>query len=133
MILADSSVWIDLLRRAGSPAHLELRRIIADDDPLAMTEPVAMELLSGPSDEFTARRIAHQIDGLPTLAVDPRADFREAAAIHRACRRRGTTIRSRVDCLIAAIAIRHDVELLHKDRDFETIAAVTGLRHRSLL
>jgi predicted nucleic acid-binding protein len=59
-------------------------------------------------------------------------DFRAAAEIHRAVRRTGRTIRSSVDCLIAAIALRHDVELLHKDVDFEVIAEVTELKQRSL-
>jgi hypothetical protein len=33
-----------------------------------------------------------------------------------------------VDCLIAAVAIRHDVPVLAKDRDFEALAAHTPLR-----
>lgn len=133
MITVDTSVWIDFLRSTGTAAHIEMRALLGSAEPPAITEPVAMELLAGPTDEFTVRRIATQLDGLPSLAINPRTDFREAAAIQRACRRRGRPIRNMIDCLIAAIAIRHDVELLHKDRDFEAIAAVTGLRHRSLL
>ena len=36
-----------------------------------------------------------------------------------------------IDCLIAAIALRHDVTLVHKDRDFEVLARVTPLRQHS--
>ncbi|MGZ4694199.1 MAG: PIN domain-containing protein [Acidimicrobiales bacterium] len=39
----------------------------------------------------------------------------------------GSTIRKLDDFLIAAVAIRHGVPLLHEDRDFETIARHTRL------
>jgi predicted nucleic acid-binding protein len=52
--------------------------------------------------------------------------------LYRAARRRGITARSSVDCLIAACALRHDLEILHRDRDFAMLARVSGLRHRSL-
>jgi len=47
----------------------------------------------------------------------PAEAFVEAAEIYRSGRRRGYAIRSTVDCLIAAIAIRHGVPFWHKDRD----------------
>jgi len=50
----------------------------------------------------------------------------EAARIYGACRAAGVTIRSSVDCLIARIAIEHDLALLHDDRDFEDIARVVS-------
>jgi predicted nucleic acid-binding protein len=33
--------------------------------------------------------------------------------------------------LIAACAIRHDLEILHRDRDFTAIAQISALRQRS--
>ena len=47
---------------------------------------------------------------------------------YRTCRRNGDTVRKLVDCLIAAVAIRADVELLHADADFEALARHTPLR-----
>jgi hypothetical protein len=41
-------------------------------------------------------------------------------------------VRSSVDCLIAACAIRHDLEVLHRDRDYAALATVSSLRARSL-
>jgi len=38
------------------------------------------------------------------------------------------TVRKLVDCLIAAVAIRVDAELLHADADFEASARHTPLR-----
>lgn len=132
MTLVDSSVWIDFIRQpleAMPPALGEL----LDSDSAVVTEPVEMELLAGPTDEIALRRIEKLLSALGRLPVEPELDFRAAAAIYRAVRRNGRTVRSKVDCLIAAVAIRNDVVLLHKDADFEAIAEVTELRHRSLL
>ena len=40
------------------------------------------------------------------------------------CRRAGITIRSAADCLIARVAVEHELMLLHDDRDFEKMAEV---------
>ena len=66
---------------------------------------------------------------LPCLSnPTPLSAFLEAAEIYRFGRRKGYTVRSSTDCLIAAIAIRHDVAVWHRDRDFSTIARFTKLR-----
>ena len=44
-----------------------------------------------------------------------------------AARRAGLTVRSSVDCLIAACAIRHSLTVLHHDRDFDLLAKVSAL------
>ena len=93
---------------------------------------IAMELLLGPTDELAVRRIERLVDSVTSLAVVPELDFAAAAALFRAVRRLGHTPRSSLDCLIAAIAIRHDAELLHQDADFEAIAEVSDLRQHSL-
>jgi predicted nucleic acid-binding protein len=51
-----------------------------------------------------------------------------AADIARACRLHGETIRRGLDCLVAAVAIREGVTVLHADRDFDAIARHTALR-----
>jgi len=45
----------------------------------------------------------------------------------------GQTIRSMVDCLIAAVGLRRDATVVHFDADFEVIASCVPLRTRSLL
>jgi predicted nucleic acid-binding protein len=45
-------------------------------------------------------------------------------------RRGGLTVRSSIDCLIAACSMRHDLEVLHRDRDFAALAGVTALKSR---
>ncbi len=93
-----------------------------------MCEPVAMELLAGSSArQVTA--IDALVNSIPAVDIDANVDFRSAAAIRRATRAQGHTVGSMIDCLIAAIALRHDdVVVVHDDVDFERIAEATGLR-----
>jgi len=56
------------------------------------------------------------------------ADHEAAAGIRRACRAGGETVRSTMDRLIAAVAIRERAHVLHRDRDFDVIARHTDLR-----
>jgi predicted nucleic acid-binding protein len=56
----------------------------------------------------------------------------EAVDLYRRARRAGLTIRSGVDCLIAACAIRHGLTLLHNDRDYPAIARVSELQQRQI-
>ena len=58
------------------------------------------------------------------------AVFEEAVDLYRTARRRGITVRSSIDCLIAASALRHDLEVLHRDRDYAALASVSRLRQR---
>lgn len=132
MLLADSSVWIDYLRGYETEARDDLRRRLRAGDLPAITEPIAMELLAGASDERALAQIDRLVSGLPLLTLDPALDYRDAAMLYRAARRVGRTVRRLNDCVIAAVAIRHDVGLLHKDADFDAISEVSPLRARSL-
>ena len=123
MILVDTSVWIELL--AGKPGAF-LRE---DDLPDFVTcGPVIQEVLQGlrpglESDAFREAFLAMPVLSDPT----PLALFLSAADIYRHGRRRGLTIRSSVDCLIAAIAIENRVPVWHRDRGFTAIARYTAL------
>lgn len=131
MTLVDTSVWVDFLRQPAETVPVELRDLLHAQSA-AICEPIEMELLFGPGNEVALRRVERLIGSLDMLGIRPDLDFRDAAAIFRAVRRSGRTVRSKVDCLIAAVAIRHDVPLLHRDADFEVIGAVTDLRQHSL-
>ncbi len=127
-ILIDSSAWIEYFRATGSPAALEVRRLLSEEqDRVVMCEPVAMEILAGAADDGRHAALEQLVNGLPALGIDVTVDFRGAAAIYRTARRAGRTIRSINDCLIAAVCIRHEAILVHRDTDFEVIAAITGL------
>lgn len=134
MHLVDSSAWIEYLRGTGSPVHLEVRRLLHEEPgEVAMTEPVIMELLAGPTYPRVVAQLERLVDGLALLSVDANLDYRAAAAVYRAARQRGSTVRSLVDCLIAVVAARTDAMLLHRDRDFGQLAeCLPDLRLHSL-
>lgn len=91
------------------------------------------EVLQGFRDETAFARARDGMLALPI--VDSPIDegvFLQAAGLYRAARRAGLTVRSGVDCLIAASAIRHHLEVLHHDRDYDAIAKISALRVRRL-
>lgn len=127
-VLADTSAWVEYLRGTGSRAHRELRRLIADEAPMATTEIVVMELLAGASDDEELTRLSRLLGRFELLPVEGLADYEAAAELYRRCRRAGETVRKLTDCLIAAVAIRAGAALLHRDQDFDVIARHAPLR-----
>ena len=86
-----------------------------------------MELLAGARDERHPRDLRRLIARAASVPLQP-GDFDRATALCRQCRSRGETVRVLVDCLIAALAIRVDLPLLHCDADFDALARHTPLR-----
>jgi predicted nucleic acid-binding protein len=130
MILVDSSAWVEFLRATGSPAHLRLRVALQEEDELASTDVIVMEILAGARDDGDRDRLRRLLYGLDFLAVEGPADYECAAELYRRCRKGGETPRKLTDCLIAAVAIRTDAELLCEDADFLALARHTPLRLR---
>lgn len=129
MILVDTSVWIEVLRR-GSRLQLE---DVVDFDDIVTCLPVIQEVLQGIQDERAYARVREAMSALPIVdSPMPPAVFNRAADLYRAGRRAGVTIRSGVDCLIAASALRHDLDVLHADRDYDAIARIAPLTTRRL-
>jgi predicted nucleic acid-binding protein len=89
-------------------------------------------MLQGARDEREWTLLREYLDGQTYLELRPDA-WTDAARIFFDLRRIGKTVRSPIDCCIAQIAIDHDVLLLHRDQDFETIAKLTRLRQRPLV
>ena len=80
MILIDTSAWVEYFRATGSPAAIEVRRLLsADSGAVVMCEPVAMEVLAGATDGAVHRKLEQLVNGLPSLGVDGTVDFRVAA------------------------------------------------------
>jgi predicted nucleic acid-binding protein len=100
---------------------------------VAITEPIIMELLAGATSDRAFDQIDKLSRGLRLLPVDASVDYRDAAVVYRAVRRGGNTVRKTMDCLIAVVAARTGATLVHRDRDFDVLAAaLPDLRVRSL-
>jgi predicted nucleic acid-binding protein len=125
--LIDSSAWVEYLRDTGSKAATEVERLIDADADIATTEPIVMELLAGATTPKALTLIDALTTGLPLIRVDPYTDYHHAAAIYRTARSQGKTVRKLLDCVIAAVALRTDATLVHRDIDFDVIAEFTPL------
>jgi len=124
MTLVDTSIWIALLRGEIRIDRKAYRRYYA-------CGPIVQEVLQGFGETPLAVRYEESFRDVPLLSDPlPASLFVTAADIYRQGRRRGLTIRSTSDCLIAAIALENNATLWHRNRDFDTIARFTNLRVR---
>jgi predicted nucleic acid-binding protein len=124
LILVDSSVWVDFFSSSPGRGGAELRRMIQESEPFALTGVVVAEVLQGLiRDAGPIEQFLKQCD-----FVEPRgfSTYREAAAIFRAARSRGISLTT-IDTLIAAIALEHGARVFTLDQDFSRIARLTGL------
>lgn len=126
-VIADTSAWIEYLRATGSPYNAYLREAIVSDRPLAWTEPILYELTAGARSPRRAAELRALLLRGPILAVDGLQDWEVAAQLYRSARSKGLTVRSSVDCLIAAVALRTGSSVLARDRDFDALAEVSDL------
>jgi predicted nucleic acid-binding protein len=127
VILADTSAWVEYDRATGSPVDQRLTELIRTDGPLAVTEPVIMEVVAGARSDNREADLRRLLLRFTLLRFDPAADFDAAASIYRSCRRAGVTPRGMVDCLIASVAHRHQAALLASDTDMSRVARIIGI------
>ena len=120
----DSSVWIDFFSSSPGHAGAELRRMIEEAEPFALTGIIVAEVLQGLTRD--ARRIEQYLAQWEMLEPRGLATYREAAAIYRAARAKGITPTT-IDTVIAAIALEHRASVFTLDRDFSRIARITRL------
>jgi predicted nucleic acid-binding protein len=124
VILVDSSVWVEYDRATGSPPHLRLKGLIEDDGPVAVTEPIIMEVLAGARDDRREADLRRLMGSFELLSFDAASDFDAAVRIYRRCRAAGITPRGMIDCMIAAVAWRRRARLLAHDADMDRLARV---------
>ncbi len=120
----DSSVWIDFFSSSPGRGGGELRRMIEDSEPLALTGVVVAEILQGLiRDTRAIERFLSQFDMLDARGFET---YRAAAAIYRKARAGGVSLTT-IDTLIAAIALEHRATVFTLDHDFSRIELITGL------
>ena len=120
--LADTSVWA----RSGKPG-LETFAEAVEDGRIAVCDQVAMELLWSARDLADFRATESALLACPWFLVEP-ADWNEARRVFGELAARGPLHHRQVkipDLLIAAVAARNGLTVLHYDADYEVIASVT--------
>lgn len=129
VVLVDSSVWIEVFRK---PDRFRLESV-AEIKEVVTCLPIIQEVLQGFRDERDFRLAREAIYALLIIESPLRQEvFDQAVTLFREARRQGLTVRSSVDCLIAACALRHGLTVLHIDRDFTMLARVSPLRAQQI-
>jgi predicted nucleic acid-binding protein len=126
MLIADTSAWVEWLRARGSGADWAFDSAFAND-LVVLTEPVKAELLTGARDRTELATLRRLLETVDFELVHPRDDFEAATELFHTARQRGVTVRGVMDCLIAAMALRLGLPILHHDRDFARMAPVIDL------
>lgn len=129
MFLVDTSVWIEHFR---APARIDLRKL-GDFDDFVVCLPIVQEVLQGIERESVFVGVREALLAMPMVESplsQPVVD--EAVDLYRRARRAGVTVRSSIDCLIAACALRHRLTVLHRDRDFTALARISLLDARAV-
>lgn len=128
MILVDTSAWIEYLRDTRSAECDRVLDLLEGDAAIATCDAILMEVLAGSRSERQANDLLRLLERCRFYPTRPLFDSTGAADVYRRCRRSGFTPHRMNDCVIAAIALEHDLSILHADRDFTSIAEITELR-----
>jgi predicted nucleic acid-binding protein len=130
VLLVDTSAWIELFQ---ARPRLTLAQISPDFDDIVTCLPVIQEVLQGFDNERAFQIARSSMYSLPCVESPLSEDLiNDAVDLYRRTRRAGVTVRSSVDCLIAACAARHHLTIVHCDRDYRHLARIIGVEHRDV-
>ncbi|MBF0479770.1 MAG: PIN domain-containing protein [Candidatus Omnitrophica bacterium] len=119
MILIDTSVLIDYLKGNQTETSNRLQYALDLKIPIGITSFIFQEVLQGVRTPQQFELLKKYLNTFPIY--DPkssRESYAQAAQIYFLCRKKGFTINSSVDCLVAQIACEHNLKLLHNDQDY---------------
>lgn len=122
-VLVDTSAWVDFLDGHPSAAGQAVSELVLGEEDLCTCGTVVAEVFQGLPRDQERNRLARLFCELTFLAPSGIESYFRAAALFRSLRRRGRTVRSTIDCLIATLAEENGCYLLARDRDMELIAA----------
>ena len=129
MILVDTSVLIQFLKGVDSKNSRKFGIVLQRGIPFGINSLIFQELLQGAGSEKEYLTLKKYLETQRFYHLkDPIDSFAEAAKIYLDCRKKGITIRSTIDCLIAQTALENNLLLLHEDSDFDLMAKVIPLK-----
>jgi predicted nucleic acid-binding protein len=129
MILVDTSVLIHFFKGIDSKSSQKFRTILQREIPFGINSLIFQEVLQGAGSEKEYLTLKKYLETQRFYHLkEPIDSFAKAAKIYLDCRKKGITIRSTIDCLIAQTALENDLLLLHEDNDFDLMAKVIPLK-----
>ncbi len=128
MVLVDTTVWIDFLKGRNTKEVKKLEELLSDETDVFITGLIVQEILTGIKDRKERKKVRKELERFILIAPSLETHV-QAAEIFDTCRKRGYTIRSIIDCLIASLAIEYDLTLLENDRDYAFISKALPLKN----
>jgi len=126
MYLIDTSVLIDFFKGKETKQSKKLEKIIRNQIPFGISIFTYQELLQGAKDEKEFEKLKQYLS-TQKIYYPTHDTFEASAYLFFSCRKKGITIRSTIDTLIATTAIENGLILLCSDRDFEYMTRVIDL------
>ena len=123
MILVDTSVLIDYFKGVDNTPTKRFHRVLESNIPFGISHRIYMEVLQGSQTEKDFRLLRRYLDTQNYYDLkNGRESYSEAARMYLELRKKGVTVKSSVDCLLAQVALENELFLLHNDADFDLIA-----------
>lgn len=129
-VLVDTSAWVDFLNGYPSEAAAALAELLAGEDDPCTCGIVVAEVFQGLRKDGSREEIRRSFQELTFLEPSGVALYLRAAELYRLLRRKGRTVRSTIDCIVAAIAEENGCYLLARDRDMDAVLASGLVRAR---
>src|SRR3990170_856265 len=123
LVLVDTSAWICFFSRKGFEEIKKSISNLLDKNRIAIMGPILIELIQGCRTEKEKENLNEVLSGIHLLRITDEI-WHSASEIAFDLRRKGITV-SAIDSIIAAVAIKYDVPLLHRDGDFDLISQHT--------
>jgi predicted nucleic acid-binding protein len=129
VILVDSSVLIDFLEGRDNVHVKQFIEVLDRDIPFGISPITILEVLQGAATEKDFSTLSKYLGSQRVYDLDSGFEsYARAAKIFFDLRKRGISVGSSVDCIIAQTAIEHSLFLLHSDSDFDRIAQISQLK-----
>ena len=125
MVLVDTSVLINYFKGRETKGIKFLDNLIKSEEPFCINEFIYQEILQGSKDEKEFSTLKSYLKYIPLYSLKLGVQsFENAAQLNFRCRRKGITIHSTIDLLIAETAIENNIALLHDDEDYVNMSKV---------
>jgi len=129
MILVDSSVFIDYFNGINNWHTDELNALLGNE--LVITgDYILAEVLQGFRNDKDYKIAKEIMQSFPCFNICNEELAIKSADNFRYLRTKGITIRKTVDLIIGTFCIENDIELLHKDKDYEPMGQYLSLKIR---
>nr|NJM01613.1 PIN domain nuclease [Desulfobacula sp.] len=127
MIVADTSAWIDYVKGVKA-LHTDLLDYELEHSRVITGDIIITEFLQGFREEKDYQIAERMMESLEYHDFLGKENAIQAAQNYRKLRKSGITVRKTIDVMIATFCIENDFELIHNDRDFDSMEEYLGLR-----